>query len=174
MAIVLLVLDKPNVRSLITERAQPSLFENYIYSKTFEANTSFILFLLFNVFSLVKHAIEHCGFSAVSVCVMPLCIKSISFGLIVKAKICKTPVLHVDFRPFSQSQVRQISLCLLASDTDAHRTFQRDAQGFNIRWTKLLFRKMTSVYSKKVVAKRQLGAKQTSVRCFFTNLFNLH
>lgn len=68
MAIVLLIPDKPNVKNLITERGQPSPFENYTYSKTFEANTSFILFfLLFNVLSLVKHAIDYCGFQWVSV-----------------------------------------------------------------------------------------------------------
>lgn len=68
MAIVLLIPDKPNAKNLITERGQPSPFENYTYSKTFEANTSFILFfLLFNVLSLVKHAIDYCGFQRVSV-----------------------------------------------------------------------------------------------------------
>lgn len=64
MAIVLLIPDKPDVKNLITERGQPSPFENYTYSKTFEANTSFILFfLLFSVLSLVKHAVEYCGLS---------------------------------------------------------------------------------------------------------------
>lgn len=68
MAIALLIPDKPNVKNLIIERGQPSPFENYTYSKTFEANTSFILFfLLFNVLSLVKHAIDYCGFQWVSV-----------------------------------------------------------------------------------------------------------
>lgn len=63
MAIVLLIPDKPNVKNLIIERGQPSPFENYTYSKTFEANTTFILFfLLFDVLSLVKHAIDYCGF----------------------------------------------------------------------------------------------------------------
>lgn len=65
MAIALLIPDKPNVKNLITERGQPSPFENYTYSKTFEANTSFILFFSFVqrfVSCKAYHTIDYCGF----------------------------------------------------------------------------------------------------------------
>lgn len=94
MAIVLLIPDKPNVKNLITERGQPSPFENYTYSKTFEANTSFILFfLLFNVLSrkachwLLWFLAGLCLFSSVSISVRHSLIKGLSLDTYWRAKI---------------------------------------------------------------------------------------